>query len=82
MTEITIYKANDGKEFLSKDECLAHEKRQEITNAANIIQQYCDSVDSCAGCPFNGYEDCKVGYPIGDWDWTSGLMDNSGNGEL
>ena len=57
MTEKTkvIYVADDGVEFVTKEECLAHEKEvshiTELKKALKEVREFCKK-HYCSDCPF------------------------------
>ena len=64
-----IYVANDGKVFLTEQECQKYEEelkkreilRERMVESAKSISEYCKSLgDTCKDCPFIDNSICKL----------------------
>ena len=55
MREKTIYIADDGKEFATKDECMRYEMRmmdtEKLIEATKTIYDICNMFGECEDCP-------------------------------
>ncbi len=55
MREKTIYVANDGKAFATKDECMNYEIKaidtEKLIDVAKVIYDICNMFDDCGKCP-------------------------------
>lgn len=60
---VTRYETNDGKQFDTKEECIAYENT-EILKAVMIM---CDSREDCEGCIFHSAYGCKMNGCPCDW---------------
>jgi hypothetical protein len=47
---VTMYEANDGKLFDTKENCLAYESKEIL----RIMKDCCDKAKDCEGCLFYG----------------------------
>ena len=61
MRENTIYVANDGKAFTTKDECMNYEIKNNIDietliEAEKTIHDICNAFDDCNDCPLKRIE--------------------------
>lgn len=56
MREKTIYVANDGKEFSTKESCINYEIKnnidiEKLIEAAKTIHDICNAFEDCNDCP-------------------------------
>ena len=74
----TIYRANDGREFLIKQDCQKYEKElkkckirsAQMVEFAKAISDYCRSCGdmyTCKDCPFNADGTCKLNLGTGKY---------------
>ena len=54
--KVTMYEANDGKLFDTKENCMAYESKEIL----KIIKDCCDKTEDCDGCPFYGSGGCML----------------------
>lgn len=85
MKKIQMYKAEDGKIFDTKEECLKHEfvlKRETVINAMETLKEFCNSYDKCDRCPLaignsSGCFSCYLSYEsVSDWNGEEVLKNN------
>lgn len=70
MREVTIFEANDGRRFATKEECLRHEQ-EHFLRMAEQIRDFCSNheKDSCEGCIFYIKGNvCAINDIPEDWD--------------
>lgn len=65
MEVITKYRATDGIEFYTENECIVYENKQsDMLAAAKLLRERCmeisNYVNECKGCPFVDEERCKL----------------------
>lgn len=60
--KVTMYEANDGKLFDTKENCLMHEYKEVLRTISELCSSRCD----CDGCPFlKGSANCMLNCPEG-----------------
>jgi hypothetical protein len=80
MREKTIYIADDGKEFATKDECMSYEIRmidtEKLIEATKTIHDICNMFGDCEDCPLRRAKEstCRFNYnhaapPCEAWDF-------------
>ena len=70
MIEKTIYIANDGMTFETKEACSNHEEGvASVIEAMKIIKNFCASFvgADCKYCPYYDHCDCSTQNPPSEW---------------
>lgn len=63
--KVTMYEANDGKLFDTKENCLIYESKEIL----KTISEMCKHRNDCAECPFRAEENttCILCHCPGEW---------------